>query len=269
MKRPLKLLLIGVLSLAVLAGGLALLAATLDPNLFKDRISQVVKDTTGLEVSFEGPIAADWFPTFGVSLSKVVVKSPPDKGGGVLASLNKASVSVKLLPLLSGKVETGAIAIDGLELNLVRDENGKLNLPTPPVKEVKVEGEKVVVITDNDQRYSIDYQVAGITVTNTRLRLDDRMAKKTMDLTGITLKTGKIVRDQPFSVALGLGYALTNPDVSGKFDLSGQGKAVLEAMRFAFENASVAATASGKDLPVKEFSARYTGSFRADLNNQA
>ncbi|MFZ5427168.1 MAG: AsmA family protein [Thermodesulfobacteriota bacterium] len=268
MQRPVKLAIIAAGCVAALFAGLMVLGLSLDPGVFKGRISKAVKDTAGMDVSFDGPIKVAYFPSLGVQLEKVTVLSPPQAGGGVLMKLAKAAVSVKLMPLLSGKVETGEITVDGLELNLVRDEQGRLNLPVPPVKEVKVEGEKVVVVTETDERYSIDYQIDAVTITNTLLTYDDRMTRNRYAIRDFTLSSGKVVRGQPFKVSLGFGYSVAEPEVTGRVDLSGQGKAVLEAMQFAFEDASFKTSASGKGLPFKEIQAEYTGAARVDLNNK-
>lgn len=268
MNRTVKLALLGAGCVAALLVVLVVLAASIDPNVFKGQISKTVKDTTGLEVSFDGPLGVSWFPSLGVNIQGVTVKSPQQAGGGVLAKVGKAVVSVKLMPLISGKVETGAVVVEALELNVVRDEQGRLNVPMPPVKDVKVEGEKVVVITEDNQRYSIDYQIEGISITKSAFTFDDRMTKNKVALTGFSLTSGEVVRGEPFQVSVGFDYQLASPAVSGRFDLSGQGKAALEAMQFAFENATMKTTATGKDLPVKELQAQYTGGLRADINKK-
>lgn len=259
----------------IVAGGVAaifisilVLGMTLDPNTFKSQIAKTIRDTTGLDVAFDGPIAVTYFPSLGVKLTQVTVTVPGRQGELPLARLGKADVSVKLLPLISGKVEAGATSLEGLELNIVRDEHGKLNLPVPPIKEVKVEGDKVVVITEQDERYVLDYQIEAVNLTNARFTFDDRLTKSLTTLSAFELSTGKVVRGKPFPVKLAFDYATNQPDASGKVELAGQASALLEAMQFAFENASLKTTVAGKGLPVKSAETQYTGTIRVDLNKQ-
>ncbi len=268
MSRPLKIMLAVVgATLAALALLVAFLPG-LDSDMVKGRISGVIQDVSGLEVRFEGPIKARTFPSVGLELNQVVVRAPQDMGGGVLARLGRADISVKLLPLLSGRVETGQITLEGLEADIVRDAQGRLNFPTPKVKEVKVEGQNVVVITDSDKRYSINYQIAGVRVTGSRFSYDDRGQGSVLKVNNIALSTEAIQSGKPFAVKLGMDYAVTNPDVQGRMDLSGQAMMVLEAMRFAFENAAFSFKAQSPALPVKRTEANCTGTLRADLDKQ-
>lgn len=271
MTRTTKIALIAAGGAAALLIGLLVLGMNLDPNSFKSQIAKTIRDTTGLDVAFEGPIAVTYFPSLGVKLTQVTVTVPGQPGVQdklPLARLAKADVSVKLIPLISGKVEAGATSLDGLELNIVRDVQGRLNLPIPPIKEVKVEGDKVVVITEQDERYVLDYQIEAVHLTNARFTFDDRLTKTQTTLSDFELSTGKVVRGKPFPVKLAFGYGLTQPDASGKVELAGQASVLLEAMQFAFENASLKTTVAGKGLPVKSAETQYTGTIRVDLNKQ-
>jgi len=268
MTRTMKIALIAAGGAAALLIGLLVLGMTLDPNSFKSQIAKTIRDTTGLDVAFDGPIAVTYFPSLGVKLTQVTVTVPGQQAQPPLAKLGKADVSVKLLPLISGKVEAGATSLDGLELNIVRDEQGRLNLPIPPIKEVKVEGDKVVVITEQDERYVLDYQIEAVNLTNARFTFDDRMVKSRTTLSDFGLSTGKVVRGKPFPVKLAFDYATNQPDASGKVELAGQASVLLEAMQFAFENASLKTTVAGKGLPVKSAETQYTGTIRVDLNKQ-
>jgi AsmA protein len=268
MKKPLKIALLVAGCLAVTLAVLVVLGLNLHPTLFKDQIAKVVKDTSGLDVSFDGPIRTTYFPSLGLELNKVTVMTPKNAGGGVLARFGKAQVSVKLGPLFSGRVETGEMAFDAVELDLVRNEQGRLNLPMPPVKEVKIEDKKVVVVTMANERYSFDYQIADVKLTNSRFSLDDRMTGNKIALWDVSLSTGSVVRGKPFPVKLGYDYALATPEAAGRVDLQGQATAVPEALRFDFENARLKTTAYGKGLPVTSAEATYTGTIRVDGHNQ-
>ncbi|MFP5223382.1 MAG: AsmA family protein [Acidobacteriota bacterium] len=274
MTRPVKIALIAAGGVAALFIGLVVLGLNLDPNSFKSQIARTIHDTTGLNVAFDGPIKVTYFPTLGVQLTRVTVTVPGQPDAQLpLARLGKADVTVKLLPLLSGRVEAGATSLDGLELNIVRDEKGRLNLPIPPIKEVKVEGDKVVVITEKDERYVLDYQIEGVKLTKARFTFDDRMARSLTVLSDFELSTGKVVRGKPFQVKLAFGYAMSHPgapapQTEGKVELAGQGSVALEAMQFAFEDATLKTTMASNGLPVKSAETQYTGTIRVDLNKQ-
>ena len=268
MTRPVRIAMIAAGCVAVFAAALLVLGLSLDPNSFKSQIAKTIRDTTGLDAAFDGPIKVTYFPSLGVEMTRVTVTAPGHPEQLPLARLGKADVSVKLLALLSGKVEAGKTTLDGLELNIVRDAQGRLNLPVPPIKEVKIEGDKVVIVTQQEERYVIDYQIEAVHMTNSRFTFDDQMTKSRTTLSDFDLSTGKVIRGQPFPVKLAFGYALTQPDASGKVELAGQASAIPEAMQFSFENASLKTTMTGKGLPVKSAETRYTGTIRVDLDKQ-
>jgi AsmA protein len=264
MNRPLKIALFAGGGLLVIVAGLLVLGMSLDPNMFKGQIAQTLKATTGLEASFDGPIKVTYFPSVGVQLNEVTVNAPKESGGARLLKLGRAEFSVKLMPLISGRVETGEMAFDALDISVTRDEKGRLNVPTPPVKEVKLEGQKVVVITHSNERYAIDYQIEDVKITNARFSFDDRMAKNTLTVSDLNLSTGNVVRGKNFPVKLGFNYKAASPDASGRVELEGQAMAIPEALRFAFENAKITTSVSGNGLPVKSAQAAYTGSVTVD-----
>ncbi|WP_243363946.1 AsmA family protein [Fundidesulfovibrio terrae] len=264
MNRPLKLVLFIAGGLVAVMAGLFALGLSLDPNMFKGQIVKTLKATTGLETSFDGPIKVTYFPSVGVQLNQVTVNAPKESGGARLLKLGRAEVSVKLMPLISGRIEAGEMTFDALDVSVTRDEKGRLNLPTPPVKEVKLEGEKVVVITQSDERYAIDYQVQDVKITNSRFSFDDRMTKNTFAVTDLNLSTGSVIRGKSFPVKLAFNYQAASPDASGRVELSGQAMAIPEALRFSFENASITSSVAGKGLPVNSAQASYTGSITVD-----
>lgn len=268
MTRPVKIALAASATLAALLVVLAMLASSVDMAPFKERITALLRDTTGLEATFDGKLEVGAFPSLSATVEGVTLRSPLDPPGTPLARLGSAKVSLKLLPLLSGRVEAGSVLVRGLAVNLRRDAQGRLNLPVPPVKSVSVEGEKVVVVTEQDQRYTLDYQLAGLEVTESGLSWDDQAAGTKLRLEGVRLKAGHVASGKAFPVEFALDYASDAPRASGKVELSGQAQAWPEALRFAFENASFRTTLSGEGLPVATAEAVAGGTLRADFREQ-
>lgn len=248
--------------------GLLVLGLSLNPNLFKDQFRQAIQSTAGLTVVFDGDIGIQYFPSLGVELNNVAIMAPDEMGGGELFRVGKMVVNVKLLPLLSKNVEAGMLTFDKLEVHLVRDEKGNLNIPRPPVKDVKVENDKIVITTDDNRIYAINYQIAGVKVTKASLVLDDRMAHSTINIANFNLSTGAVIRGKDFPVKLDFDYANKDPDAAGQVDISGKAMAIPELLQFSFVNATVKTSLSGKTLPFKTAATQYTGNIRIDLTRQ-
>ncbi len=119
---------------AVLGGLIALsVIATLtvwllvDPNDFKPRIVAKVREATGRELILQGDIKIAAFPVIALELGPASLGGPPGFDGQPFLSFKHAAVQVKLLPLLQRRLEVGRIEVDGLELYLARNAQGKGN----------------------------------------------------------------------------------------------------------------------------------------------
>lgn len=124
-----KKLLIAIAGISlVLVIGVATLLAVVDPNEYKPQIAKVVNDSTGREFDIRGDIEWQLFPTFGLSLSDITFSNPEGFQNPYMASLKELTVSVSVLPLLSGTIEVGGITIDQVRLNLLTLADGRNNL---------------------------------------------------------------------------------------------------------------------------------------------
>lgn len=119
---------------SILAGLVVLLVVLLlsvtlfvNPNDFKPRIIAAAKSSTGRDLSLPGDLKLSVFPWIALELGPAKLGSPPGFGDTPFASLEHASMRVKLLPLLHKRLEIGRIEIKGLLLQLTRNADGKGN----------------------------------------------------------------------------------------------------------------------------------------------
>ena len=108
---------------------LAVLAITMlvDPNQFKPKIAAQVKQSTGRELKLEGDIKLSVFPWLALKLGPASLGSPAEFKDTPFLSFNRAEVRVRLLPLLSKRLEVARVELDGMNLNLVKRADGKAN----------------------------------------------------------------------------------------------------------------------------------------------
>ena len=118
--------------LAAVAGGIVgliligLLAVWLlvNPNDYKGRIANAVKDSTGRELILKGDIKLSVFPWVALALGPASLGNPPGFDAEPFLAFNKAAVRVKLLPLLSKQLEIDKVELDGLDLRLRKNAQG-------------------------------------------------------------------------------------------------------------------------------------------------
>ncbi len=119
----------------VLAGGIsALLCAVLlgvwlfvNPNHYKGRIAAAVKESTGRELQLSGDIKLSVIPWVALELGPASLGSPPGFGEEPFLSFSHASIRVKLLPLLRQRLQVARVDIDGLDLRLRKNAQGRGN----------------------------------------------------------------------------------------------------------------------------------------------
>ena len=111
---------------ALVAAVIAYIALTFDPNTYKPQIIQTVKDSKQRTLKLDGDIKLHFFPSIGVSLGKVSLSEFQSEQEFV--SVESASVSLKLLPLLVKQLVVDEVAVSGVKAQLIKYKNGKTNL---------------------------------------------------------------------------------------------------------------------------------------------
>lgn len=98
-----------------------------DPNDYKDRIAAVVQESTGRELSLPGELKLSLFPWVALETGEAALGNPAGFGDEPFLTLQRARLAVKLMPLLRKELEVGRIEIDGLDLRLRQDAQGRGN----------------------------------------------------------------------------------------------------------------------------------------------
>lgn len=114
------LALVGLVVLAFIA-----LVVWVDPNDYRDDISRVVAATTGVELNLGGNLNWHFYPVLGFGVGDVTLTMQP--GQPPLVKVAELVIGVKILPLLSQKIEVDALDVTGMEAVLQVDELGNNN----------------------------------------------------------------------------------------------------------------------------------------------
>lgn len=117
----------GALAGIVLLGVLAVLAFV-DFDAMKPRVEAAASSALGMEVTVEGPLRFGFFPGVHVAAGKVRVRNR----GSELALVERADLSVELLPLFRKELRYGDIALNGARLSVERGRDGRYNFEKPP-----------------------------------------------------------------------------------------------------------------------------------------
>ncbi len=118
--------LLGLVLLVVVAIGV--LVTVINPNDFKPLITEEVKKTSGRELIIDGDISWRFWPSLGLSVEKLQFKNPEGFAEPNLVSLDKAELSVSVMPLLSDTLDIGLVSLYGAHVFIQTLPNGTTNL---------------------------------------------------------------------------------------------------------------------------------------------
>jgi AsmA protein len=122
---------IGCIVALLIAAAIALWLIV-NPNDYKGRIEAAVKASTGRDLSLTGDIHLAIFPSIALELGPASLGNPPGfSASQPFASLRRAALSVRVLPLLHHQLDVGRIEIDGLDLRLLKSAQGQGNWAMP------------------------------------------------------------------------------------------------------------------------------------------
>lgn len=123
-------IMIGIGALLVVLVGVALLLPFIvDLNKYQDQYRPLIEEALNRKVTIEDIRLTVW-PRLGARVAGFTVIEDPAFGTGPFASLSSVDVGVKLMPLLSGKVEVEEITLREPLITVIKNKNGVLNAAT-------------------------------------------------------------------------------------------------------------------------------------------
>lgn len=117
---------LGVIVL-LLVSGLIIVSITVNPNVFKPKITNLVKKHTGRDLKIDGDLGLSIFPNIELTVGKASLSNIKGFGEKPFLQINDAELGVELIPLLRKELKIQKVTLDGLRLNLSVKKNGKTN----------------------------------------------------------------------------------------------------------------------------------------------
>ena len=112
------ILLVLLILIFLVIAGVGIAVATLDPNDYKEQITEQVKKTTGRELTLEGDISWSLFPWLGLNLGKTSLANAEGFGDQPFAELEEIDIHVAIMPLIKKQVQAKKVLISGVSVNL-------------------------------------------------------------------------------------------------------------------------------------------------------
>lgn len=196
-----------VFALIVIAA--VVLPLMVDPNDFRDDIADAVRDQTGRELSIEGDLKLSVIPWLGVEVGRASLSNAPGLGDEPMVAIEGASVGVKLIPLLSRRLEVSQITLDGARINLYRGASGS-NWELTGATEAEPTGEESA-----GPGFGMS-EIGGIRLKDARVTFVDDVEGARLDASLGQFETGRIAAAGEAYVIDGAAISNANVDYEDK-----------------------------------------------------
>ncbi|MGB9429560.1 MAG: AsmA family protein [Gammaproteobacteria bacterium] len=248
-RKPLKI--IGIVIAVIIALIIILvivLPFVINPNDFKPRITKAVQDKTGRELSIPGNIKLSIFPWLGAQIGPMSLGNAPGFGNTPFASINETDVHVRFWPLLRGRIEVGAVKLDGLNVDLERDASGHNNWQDI-LDHLRSPGAMAAPSGSASGNGLANLQVQGFSLTNSGLRWSDAQKHQQYTLSNFSVDMGSFVSGKPLRLSTSFDFTGTNPQLSGHASFNGTVVADLVHKIYTTSDAKLELNANGDAVP--------------------
>lgn len=277
MARAIKILL-GIIAFLLVLIILTIIALPhiIDFNEHKEEIQAGIKQTTGYEVQIEGDIELSFIPWLGINLGETTVANPPDFEPKHLASVQELQARLKVWPLLLGRVEMDKIVLNGLNLDLIKDEEGRTNWQ-PQEIEQDLQEEAALIRTaeanqgqDQTNRLFIPaLDIAGLEVSNSHVSYRDLGLGQKFQISDLNLKSERITQDEPFQLEASMAMDSSEPNLSCIFKLDARALVSGEQPAIELRDTVLEMDVQGDPLPEPIREGKFQGDMAYDLQAQS
>lgn len=266
MNKTLKYALLGTgAAVGIAAAGAIYLAATFDPNDYKEQIIRAVKESKQRELRLDGNITLSFFPNIGANVGKVSLSEFNSEKQ--FAAIDSARVSLALLPLLSGQAVVNEVAVSGLQAALVKRKDGTTNIDDLLGAEDKKAGTPETDGEKTDSKQPVLLDIAAVSIEKTSLTYRDEGAGAQYAIKDLSLHTGRIANGVPSKIDLSAGVQANQP----RLDISTQLKTTLifdlDKQLYRLEGLDL--QVGGAALDISNLRLKANGDVNADLSAQA
>jgi AsmA protein len=204
-----------IIWLLALGGGLLvlLLAAVLivprflDAESYLPTIEKKVTEATGRSFSLGKDVKVSVFPWVGASFTNLQMGNPETFGGGEFVKVESFEARVKLLPLLSKKIEIDKFVLNGPEIRLVKMADGSVNWAFAPKKT-----ESATPAPETQQKEGggalpiSSLNVGEFAITDGRLIYTDMATEQTREISNLNLRLENVSLESPIGLTFSADY---------------------------------------------------------------
>ena len=253
-----KILKTGLVSTAAVIGvavaGAAYLAATFNPNDYKEKIIQAVQDSKRRTLHLDGDISLSFFPDIGVKLNRVSLSEFNSEQE--FAAMESARVSLALLPLFSKQIIVNELDLSGLHATLIKHKDGTSNVDDLLEKKS----------APASASQPVQFDIAKVVIAKTNLAYVDELGGAQYAIKDMQLTTGRIANGVPTKIAMSVAVRANQP----KLDINTELKTTLtfDLDKQSYQLADLDLKATGAAFDMTQLQLQASGNASANLGTQ-
>ena len=204
---------VSLVLIVIVVGGVFAITNLVDPNDYKSKFSEVVKQNTGRDLRMDGDLKFTFFPWLGVETGALSLSNATGFEEDPMIDIGNARFSMKIMPLLSRQIEIDTVVLENPRVLLTTQADGSTNWD-----------DLVVALSDqtSKDRNSSDegamaiagLVIEGISVDGGEVSWQDHRVGEDIKLEDINLVTGRLVPGEPLDIEFnvnGSGSMLPEP----------------------------------------------------------
>ena len=222
---------------ALLMVGVAIIAATFNPNDYKPLIIKLVKEKKQRTLTIPGEIKLTFFPSVGADLGKVTISE--HKSSAVFASVERVKVSLALMPIFAKQFVVERVVIDGLVANIRVAKDGSANFDDLTSKAPGSDAQPA-------QQARLD--IASVAITNANVSYIDDAAKRKLKIANLNLSTGPLGNGKKSNIDFSADVSGDNPKLALKVKLKSDLRLDLDQQHYVLNKFNAAVSGAAVDF---------------------
>ncbi|MBO1926086.1 AsmA family protein [Thiomicrorhabdus sp. 6S2-11] len=248
LKLLLKIVLGLILTIVIAIGALF---AFVDPNDYRQEITDIVQEQTGRELKV-GNMSLSVWPHLAINLEQASLSNAEGFAGDKMLQANVISVGAAIMPLLQQRLEIDQLTLDGVQVTLQKNAEGKTNWDDLVGSETEQETEQK---DDSPSENPLDKLAAlsfgGLNIQNGQVQWQDATTGQDIKLSELNITTGTVSFGEFFPINIQATTTLNAPQLTTKVDLNIEAK-VDKNGAYAVRNLVLNNQTESSELPVSK-----------------
>ncbi len=273
MKKIIRYMAIGMVAAIVfLVASIAIFIALFDANVYKQDLSDLVREQTGRELQFHGDVDLTIYPALGMKLGAMSLSNAEGFGALPMIKVKQVSISVDMASLITLAPQIDKLVMRDLELNLIINKVGVTNWDDLLQSAAPQTGGTTGGTTDGAGAVTSDFEIegafAGLDFENIKLLWLDEQAGSRFEIIDLDLSTGRIEPNKAFPMSLQLD-ASASGDLDIVVDFESQVEFLIDSQQLTLSDMVLTLNEFeiGGRLQLSDF-AKPTPTLRFDLVSQ-